>query len=97
MCSDGESKTSTGSSVSTWTSKPPSDSAAENAVDLTVKNLIDMDEDALTVEMALPAYIGRVNVVLLDEGSCSSEVMSDTAGMSSLAATRGRIDLAADE
>jgi hypothetical protein len=38
--------------------------------------------------------MGRVKVVLPDAASCSREVMSDTAGTSSLAATRGRIDLA---
>lgn len=97
MCSDGESNTSIGSSDLILISAPPSDMAAENAVDLTVKILSGMDDDALTVVMAFPAYIGRVNVVLLDDGSCSREVTSDIAGRSSLAATRGRMDLAAEE
>lgn len=45
--------------------------------------------------MAFPAYIGRVNVVVSSE--CETEVMSETAGRSSVAATRGRIDFAAEE
>ena len=93
ICSVGESETSIGSRDLTSAS-PPSDSAAENAVDLTVKNLMGIDEEALTVTMALPAYIGRVNVVQLEDVSCAREVMSEIAGTSSLAATRGRIDLA---
>jgi hypothetical protein len=97
MCPVSELEISTGSSDFASTFKLPSDSAAENAADLTVKNLIGMDEGALTVAIAFPAYMGRVNVVLLDEESCSREVMSDTAGMSSLAATRGRIDFADEE
>ena len=98
-CSDGELETSTGSSdlASTSRASGSDGAAAENAVDLTVKNLIGIDEDALTVAMAFPAYMGRVNVVLLDDESCSREVMSDTAGMSNLAATRGRIDFADEE
>lgn len=35
--------------------------------------------------------------MLLEEVSCSTDVMSDTAGTSSLAATRGRMDLADEE
>lgn len=38
--------------------------------------------------------MGRVKVVLPDAASCSRDVISDTAGTSSFAATRGRIDLA---
>ena len=97
MCSDGEFENSIGSNDLTSTSALLSDTAAENAVDLTVKNLIGMEEVALTVAIAFPAYIGRVNVVLLDDLSCSREVTSDTAGTSSLAATRGNMDLAAEE
>jgi hypothetical protein len=70
------------------------DGAAENAVERTVKNLIRMDEGARTVAIALPAYIGLVKVVLLAAESCSREVISDTAGRSSLAATRGKSDFA---
>ena len=33
----------------------------------------------------------------LDDGSCCTDVMSETAGTSSLAATRGRMDLADEE
>ena len=93
ICSVGESKTSIGSRDLTSAS-PPSDSAAENAVDLTVTILMGIDEEALTVAMALPAYIGQVNVVQLEYVSCAREIMSEIAGTSSLAATRGRIDLA---
>lgn len=47
--------------------------------------------------MALPAYIGREKVVLFEEESCETEIMSETAGTSSFAAMRGRRDLAEDE
>ena len=94
-CCVGESGTSTGSIAFTFASAPSEDGAAGKAVDLTVKNL--MDEDARTVAIALPAYIGRVKMVLLEEESCSSDVMSDTAGTSNFAATRGRSDFAEEE
>jgi len=49
------------------------------------------------VAMALPAYIGREKVVLFEEESCETEIMSETAGTSSFAATRGRRALAEEE
>lgn len=76
---------------------PSEDDAAVKAVDRTVKNLMGMEEEARTVAIAFPAYIGRVKVVLLEEESCSRDVMSETAGISSFAATRGRSDFAEDE
>lgn len=36
-------------------------------------------------------------MVLLEDGSWSNDMMSDTAGRSSLAATRGKMDLADEE
>lgn len=95
-CVDGGSATSTGSSAVVFASLSPS-VAAGNAVDRTVKNLIGIDEEARTVAIAFPAYMGRVNVVLLAAASCSRDVMSDTAGVSRIAAARGRIDFAEDE
>lgn len=92
-CSERAVAGSTASTAFASTSAP-SAAAALNAVDRTVKNLRGMDSPARTVAMALPAYIGRVNVVLFDALSCSSEVMSETAGTSSLAATRGSRDFA---
>jgi len=62
-----------------------------------VKNLIGMDDDARTVAIAFPAYIGRVKVVAWEEESCSSDVTSEMAGAPSLAAMRGRSDFAKDE
>jgi hypothetical protein len=41
--------------------------------------------------------MGRVNVVLLLAASCSREMMSEMAGTSSRAATRGKRDFAAEE
>jgi hypothetical protein len=59
--------------------------------------LIGIDDDARTVDIAFPAYIGRVKVVVWEDESCSTDVMSAMAGASSLAATRGRSDFANDE
>ena len=41
--------------------------------------------------------MGRANTVELFAASCLSEMMSETAGTSSRAATRGKRDFAADE
>ena len=41
--------------------------------------------------------MGRVNVVEFEEASCSTDVISDTAGTLSLAATLGRRDFAEEE
>jgi hypothetical protein len=41
--------------------------------------------------------MGLVNVVESSASSCLSEVMSETAGTSKTAATRGKTDFAADE
>lgn len=41
--------------------------------------------------------MGRVKVVLLFAASCSREMMSETAGTLSRAATRGKRDFAAEE
>lgn len=89
--------TSTGSMAVTSISAPPDVGAAANAVLRTVKNFMEMEEGARTVAMALPAYMGRVNVVLLEEELCCTEVISEMAGTSSFAATRGKSDLAEDE
>ena len=97
MCCVGGSETSTGSRALLSTFELSEDSAAAKAVERTVKILIGMAEEARTVEIAFPAYIGRVNVVELAEGSCSRDVMSDMAGTSNFAATRGRRDLAEGE
>lgn len=59
--------------------------------------MIDIDSEARTWVKALPAYIARRKVVLLEDTSCEKEVTSETAGRSSVAATRGKIDLADDE
>lgn len=93
ICSEAGLETSTGSTAFASTSEPSAD-AALKAVERTVKNLSGMEELARTVAMALPAYIGRVNVVLFDELSCSREVISETAGTSNFAATRGSRDFA---
>lgn len=64
ICCVGGSVTSTGSSGLASTSTPSAcEEAAGKAVGLTVKNFIGMDDDARTVAMAFPAYIGRVKVV----------------------------------
>jgi hypothetical protein len=62
-----------------------------------VKNFTGTEEGARTVAMALPAYIGREKVVLFEEESCETEMISETAGTSSFAAIRGRRALAEDE
>lgn len=62
-----------------------------------MKNLKGTEEGARTVAIAFPAYIGRENVVLFEEGSCETEMISETAGTSSFAATRGRRDFAEEE
>jgi len=49
------------------------------------------------VEIAFPAYIGRVNVVAPDELSCERDVTSETVGESSFAETRGSKDFAEEE
>ena len=56
-----------------------------------------MDDDARTVAIAFPAYIGRVKVVACEEESCSTDVTSEMAGASSLAAMRGKSDFAKEE
>jgi hypothetical protein len=97
ICCVGGSATSTGSRELASASAPSCEAAAGKAVGLTVKNLIGMDDDARTVAIAFPAYIGRVKVVAWEEGSCSTDVTSEMAGASSLAAMRGRSDFAKDE
>ena len=86
-----------GASSSSETDAPSSEGAAGTAVERTVKNLKGREEGARMVAMALPAYIGREKVVLFEEESCETEMMSETAGRSSFAARRGRRDLAAEE
>jgi hypothetical protein len=66
-------------------------------VPLTVQNLILSFPGARTVEMALPAYMGRVNVVEPVVGSCDRDVTSERVGRSIMAETRGRRDLAVEE
>lgn len=89
---------STAVTSSTDTLEPDSDvveGKAGKAVPRTVMILRGMSEPAFTVAIAFPAYIGRVNVV--SSSLCEMDVMSDTCGRSREAATRGRMDLAADE
>jgi len=97
ICCVGGFATSTGSRELAPTSAPSCEEAAGKAVGLTVKNLIGIDHDARTVDIAFPAYIGRVKVVVWEEESCSSDVTSEIAGTSSFAAMRGRSDFAKEE
>jgi hypothetical protein len=71
--------------------------AGGKEVPLIVQNLIRRFADARTVEMAFPAYMGRVNVVAPVVGSCERDVTSERVGRSINAETRGRRDLAVEE
>lgn len=71
--------------------------AGVKEVPLTVQNLIRTFPGALTVEMAFPAYMGRVNVVAPVDGSWDRDVTSERVGRSINAETRGKRDLAVEE